>query len=131
MNYPALYGELPPSVTHSRRSYTLISASGVCFDFVLVISQGGERKQSRDVYAVCEYYPDCEEDRYGPFRYLIVCKCGPPTDEREGLYLVRLPRHAAARANYGPPVCECFGYSRWQACKHIAALSDLLNRGKL
>lgn len=127
MNYPALYGDLPPSVTHSRRSYTLISAPGVCFDFVLVISQGDEQKQSRDVYAACYWWGDTPETGFNLFRYLIVCKCGPPTDEREGLYCVRIP----LKREYGLPSCECFGYNRWQACKHIDALTDLLNRGKL
>lgn len=120
--------DLPPSLTHTNRVYAVHCVRGSFFTHVLTIGQDRER----DVYGLVEatdgfdheYRTDRGELAVGCYfppscvapRSFIVRKCGGEVD---GLYLVTL----GAR-----PSCQCYGFNRWQNCKHIDALSDLVRR---
>lgn len=102
---------------------------GAFFSHVLAITQGNEH----DVYAVEEategfthtYRDELGREREGCYyppstvapRSFFVCKC--PVTTGEWLYVVTL----GAR-----PSCTCYGFNRWQNCKHIDALADLVKR---
>lgn len=119
---------LPSTMTAEVREYQYFAVSGAFFSGVLVIVQDGKC----DVYAV-EELPDWEHfpelgSRLPPMpRYFLVAKCGPPenmVDEAAGLYCVRISQGVGIKDS-----CQCFGYNRWQGCKHIDTLADLLKRG--
>lgn len=126
---------LPPSVTHTHRSYVYVPVCGVFFSGVLEIIQGREH----DVYALEEVTEAGEQEpvltpilRMVSVRRFAVCRADgmgfmrlkewEPSDE--WLYLVSVLDSAPGR-------CNCFGYSRWQTCKHLDTIADLLQRGEL
>lgn len=122
---------LAPSLTHSAREYAYVPVCGSSFSGVLIIRQDDET----DVYALEEagdgftssYLDECGRQREGA--YFPPLACYPPTflvrrcgGSDEGLYLVRL---------LALPLCDCYGFNRWQSCKHVDAISDCYKRGLL
>lgn len=122
---------LGPSLTRQERYYLYfplrdllrgLSFSGVLY--IVQVEQSG-RMLKPDVYAVEEVELESTLEA-GPWRFFAVCKCGLVPENEEGLYCVRVPRVKEDRARYGPAVCNCFGFNRWQNCKHADALTDLV-----
>lgn len=105
-------------MTDEKVSY--FEVAGAFFSGVLVIES--------DVYAVEEITTAELWAEGGPrflFRYFVVSKCGEledMADEQGGLYLVTIPTAPTGYADRKPS-CRCFGYNRWQHCKHIDALT--------
>lgn len=123
---------LEATLTHDARGYAVTRVRGYFFSHVLTIYQDAKA----DVYGVEEategftavfYDKAAHEWREGSFippmcvspRSFLLRKCG---GSEEGLYLVTL----SAR-----PSCQCFGYNRWQGCKHIDAILDLDRRREI
>lgn len=115
-----VYGDIPTDA-EPLRSYRFFLVRANFFGGVLEIVH----VEHADVYAVEEL---TQTEGYEPaiWRLFAVCKCD--LTGNEGLYLVKIP----GRSNgIGKPSCECFGYNRWQNCKHIDSLLHLCKRGQI
>lgn len=137
---------LPPSLTHEWRAYVWEPCAGACFDAVLYIVQGEGPKAERDNYAVCEMTEAGElasDLTRVPVRRFLVARVDGNVPERipdvveddgrEWLYCVTCyrPGESDPRFRGNPGYCGCYGFNRWNTCKHVDCLSDLLKRGEL
>lgn len=81
-----------------------------------VLTLTGARSHCR--YRVTEYPADL------PGRAFLLEKLDPGTDPTEG-------RYACFLGSAGAGVCECRGHAATGACKHLAALAELVRAGQL
>lgn len=97
-----------------------------CFSFSLALVIYGEKKV--DVYGIVEIgYDDAEFAGLIPLppfpRWFCLRRCGGDTD---GLYCTRIGTGAGIH-----DCCDCFGFNRWQTCKHVDCFRDAVIRGKI
>ena len=115
--------DIGPSLTQESREVRCCRVFSPFLTHVLAITVDGKR----EVYGVSEHFPDRETPvpATKPLPNLfLVAKCGGKDDERP--YLVEVSLNAGLR-----PSCTCYGFNRWQSCKHVDALSQLLKRAAL